>query len=67
VVLVIELIERAKDPETRLREIMKFLKTQFITEPTLKALFSNEEIEYLKSKGLVKVEVYIMNKRRWYV
>jgi hypothetical protein len=63
---VIELIERGKDPETKLREIMRFLKTHFITEPTLKALFSDEEIEYLKSKGLVKVEVYIMNNRRWY-
>jgi len=63
---VIELIERGKDPETKLREIMRFLGTQFITEPTLKTLFSDEEIEYLKSKGLTKVEVYIMNNRRWY-
>ncbi len=63
---MIELIERGKNPETRLREIMRLLRTQFITEPTLKAFFSDEEIEYLKSKGLTKVEVYIMNDRRWY-
>jgi hypothetical protein len=67
VVLVIEFVLRGKDPEIRLKEIMKFLKTQFVTEPTLKTFFSDEEIEYLKSKGLMKVEVYIMNNRRWYV
>jgi hypothetical protein len=63
---MIDLLLRGKDPELRLKEIMRFLGTQFITEPALKALFSDEEIEYLKSKGLTKVEVYIMNNRGWY-
>jgi len=63
---VIEIVERIKDPEKRLKEIMTFLKTPFVTEPTLKAFFSDEEIGYLSSKGLTKIEVYIINDRGWY-
>jgi hypothetical protein len=64
---MLEFVLRVKDPEARLKEIMRFLKTEFVTEPTLKVFFNNEEIEYLKLKGLTKVEVYIINNRGWYV
>jgi len=63
---MIEFVLKGKNPEIKLRELMKFLKVPFLTEPTLKTFFSDEEIEYLKSKGLTKVEVYIMNNRRWF-
>jgi len=59
----VKLLQLIKDPEKRLKELMRFLKCNFITEPTLRALFTDDEIQYLKLKGLIKVEVWILNRR----
>ena len=59
----VKVLSMIKDPERRLKELMRFLKCDFLTDPTLRAVFTDDEIECLKSKGLTKVEVWILNRR----
>jgi hypothetical protein len=64
--MIVEIFKKEKDPVERLRKLMKYLNTCVISETMLKVLFTDEEIKYLKSQGLTKVEGYVMNRRGWF-
>jgi uncharacterized protein YqgQ len=60
----IDVIKSIPDIELRIEMLVKSLKVNFFTEPTISYFFDEDEINELMNRGiLTKTEGYLFNKR----
>jgi hypothetical protein len=60
----IDVIKSIPDIELRIEMLVKSLKVNFFTEPTIQYFFDDDEVNELMNRGiLTKTEGYLFNKR----
>jgi hypothetical protein len=60
----VDVIKSIPDIELRIEMLVKSLKVNFFTEPTIRYFFNDDEINDLMNRGiLAKVEGYLFNKK----